>query len=54
LFCSPLYLVLTLRYGQLRLMAIVLLAFFAGLLNLIKCLRARADGTISPRALAGR
>lgn len=41
LFCSPLYLVLTLRYGQLRLLTIVLLVFFAGVLSLISSLRAK-------------
>jgi Glycosyltransferase family 87 len=51
--CTPLYLVLTLRYGQLRLMAIVLLAFFFGLLSLISSLRARTGGTGSPQASAG-
>ena len=54
LFCSPLYLVLTLRCGQLRLMAIVLLAFFFGLLSLINSLRAQIGGTVSPPASAGR
>jgi Glycosyltransferase family 87 len=54
LFCSPLYLVLTLRYGQLRLLAIVLLIFFFGLLSLINSLQARIGGTISPPASAGR
>lgn len=54
LFCSPLYLVLSLRYGQLRLMAIVLLAFFGGLLSLINSLRAQTGGTVSPRASASR
>jgi hypothetical protein len=54
LFCSPLYLVLSLRYGQLRLMAIVLLAFFFGLLSLINSLRAQTGGTVSPPASASR
>jgi hypothetical protein len=54
MYCSPLYLVLTLRYGQLRLMAIVLLAFFLGLLSLINSLRAQTGGTVSPPASAGR
>lgn len=54
MFCSPLYLVLSLRYSQLRLMAIVLLVFFFGLLSLIGSLRAKTDGTISPPASAGR
>lgn len=52
--CSPLYLVLTLRYGQLRLMAVVLLAFFLGLLSLINSLRAQTGGTGSPQASADR
>jgi glycosyl transferase family 87 len=50
--CSPLYLILTLRYGELRLMTIVLLAFFVGLLSLINS--HRVGGTISPPASAGR
>jgi hypothetical protein len=54
LFCSPLYLVLTLRYGQLRLMTIVLLAFFVGLLSLINSLRGQTGATVSPPASAGR
>ena len=54
LFCSPLYLVLTLRYEQLRLLAIVLLAFFVGLLSLINSLQVRIGGTVSPPASAGR
>ncbi|MBZ5650912.1 MAG: DUF2029 domain-containing protein [Acidobacteriia bacterium] len=54
LYCSPLYLVLTLRYNQLRLMAIVLLVFFVGLLSLINSLRAQTGGTVSPPASAGR
>lgn len=54
LFCSPLYLVLTLRYGQLRLLAIVLLVFFFGLLSFINSLQARTGGTVSPPASAGR
>jgi hypothetical protein len=54
LFCSPLYLVLSLRYGQLRLMAIVLLAFFFGLLSLINSLRAQIGVAGSPPASAGR
>jgi len=49
LSCSPLYLVLTLRYGQLRLMAIVLLIFFFGLLRLIDS-SSQDDGTESPQA----
>ena len=53
LFCSPLYL-LALRYGQLRLMAIVLLAFFLGLLSLINSLGVPPAETISPPASAGR
>jgi hypothetical protein len=54
LFCSPLYLVLTLRYCQLRLMTIVLLAFFFGLLSLINSLRAKTGATVSLQASAGR
>ena len=54
LFCSPLYLLLMLRYGQLRLIAIILLAFFFGLLSLMNSLRARTGETISPQASAGR
>lgn len=52
--CSPLYLILTLRYGELRLMTIVLLAFFVGLLSLINSHRVRTGGTISPPASADR
>lgn len=55
LFCSPLYLILRLRYGQLRLLAIVLLAFFLGLLSLISYLRrGQSAETVSPQASAGR
>ena len=54
MFCSPFYLVLTLCYGQLRLMAIVLLAFFVRLLSLINSLRGQTGGTESPPASAGR
>lgn len=53
LSCSPLYLVLTLRYGQLRLMAIVLLIFFFGLLSLIQSRRSRSGASGSPQT-AGR
>jgi Glycosyltransferase family 87 len=49
LSCSPLYLVLTLRYGQLRLMAIVLLIFFFGLLSLIQSRRSQGDGRELPQ-----
>jgi Glycosyltransferase family 87 len=59
LFCSPLYLVLTLRYGQLRLLTIVLLVFFGGVLSLINSLRAKSllakTGEAKlPQAWAGR
>jgi Glycosyltransferase family 87 len=54
LFCSPLYLVLTLRYGQLRLLTIVLLGFFAGVLSLISSLRAKTGEAVLPQAWAGR
>ncbi len=54
LFCSPLYLVLTLRYGPLRLMAILLLAFFLGLLRRISSRRMQTGGVISAPASAGR
>jgi hypothetical protein len=54
MFCSPLYLVLTLRYGQLRLMAIVLLVFFLGLLSLISSLRTKTDATAPLPASAGK
>ena len=54
LFCSPLYLVLTFRSGQLRLLAIVLLVFFFGLLSLINSLQARIGGIVLPPASAGR
>ena len=54
LYCSPLYLVLTLRYNQLRLMAVVLLVFFAALFSLINSLRAQTGATRSPPASAGR
>jgi Glycosyltransferase family 87 len=54
LFCSPLYLVLTLRYGQLRLLTIVLLIFFFGLLTMISALRAKPGGRVSPQALEDR
>jgi Glycosyltransferase family 87 len=53
LYCSPLYLILTLRYLQLRLMAIVLLAFFVALLSLINSLRGQTGATVSPPASAG-
>jgi hypothetical protein len=36
LFCSPLYIVLTLRYRQLQVMAGVLLMVFLGLLSLVR------------------
>ena len=53
LYCSPLYLILTLRYSQLRLMAIVLLVFFAALLSLINSLRAQTGAAGLPPASAG-
>jgi hypothetical protein len=54
LLFSPLYVVLTLRYSQLQLMAIVLLIFFAGLLSLVNSLgEAKTDGTVLPPASAG-
>ena len=53
LYCSPLYLVLTLRYNQLRLMAVVLLVFFAALFSLINSLSAQTGATILPPASAG-
>lgn len=54
LFFSPLYVVLTLRYSQLQLMAMVLLIFFIGLLSLINSLRAaKTDAAVSPPASAG-
>lgn len=52
--CSPLYLVLTLRYGQLRLMAVLLLVFFCALLSLLNSLRAQTGGRVSAPASAGR
>ena len=52
LYCSPLYLILALRYSQLRLMAIVLLIFFAALFSLIHSLRAETGVTGSPPASA--
>ncbi len=54
LFFSPLYQVLSLRYRQLQLMAIVLVAFFLGLLSLIHSLPAKTDGSVSQRASANR
>jgi hypothetical protein len=54
LFCSPLYLVLTLRYGQLRLLTIVLLVFFAGVLSLISSRRAKTGEALLPQAWGGR
>jgi hypothetical protein len=54
LYLSPLYVVLTLRYGQLQLMAIVLLVFFIVLLSLIRSLQTRRGAAISPPASAGR
>ena len=53
LYCSPLYLILTLRYMQLRLMGIVLLVFFGALLGLINSLRGQIAATGSPPASAG-
>jgi hypothetical protein len=54
LFLSPLYIVLTLRYGQLWLMAIVLLVFFFGLLSLINSLPVQTAAAVLPPASAGR
>jgi hypothetical protein len=54
LFFSPLYQVLSLRYRQLQLMAIVLVIFFLGLLSLVHSLHTRPDGPVSPGASAGR
>jgi hypothetical protein len=54
LFCSPVYIVLALRYSQLQFMAVVLLIFFAGLLSLISALRAENDAAVRLRASAGR
>jgi hypothetical protein len=54
LFFSPLYQVLSLRYRQLQLMAIVLVVFFLGLLSLINYLHAKTDGPVSLPASAGR
>lgn len=54
LYCSPLYLILTLRYSQLRLMAIVLLVFFAALFSAINSLRGQSGATVLPPASAGR
>jgi hypothetical protein len=56
LFCSPLYLVLLLHFSELRLMAVVLLAFFiaiaAGMRTLIDA--ATIDGTTAPPASANK
>ena len=54
LFFSPLYQVLSLRYRQLQLMAIVLVIFFLGLLSLVHSLHTRPDGPVSPGASEGR
>ena len=54
LFFSPLYQVLSLRYRQLQLMAIVLVVFFLGLLSLVHSLHTRPDGPVSPGASEGR
>jgi hypothetical protein len=54
LFFSPLYLLLSLRHRHFQLMALVLLAFFVGLLSLINSLRAQTGETVSPQASAGR
>ncbi len=54
LFCSPVYMVLTLRYSQLQLLAIVFIAIFAGLLQLLRTLPDQAAGAEPPPASAGR
>ncbi len=56
LFFSPLYLVLSLRYRQLRLMAIVLVVLFLALLNLLRSLSRSVDKdeAAALRASAGR
>jgi hypothetical protein len=56
LFFSPLYLVLSLRYSQLRLMAIVLVVLFLALLSLMRSLglSVNKDEATALRASAGR
>jgi hypothetical protein len=55
LFFSPLYLVLSLRYGQLRLMAVVLIVLFLALLSLLRSLGpVNKDEATAPQASAGR
>jgi hypothetical protein len=54
LYFSPLYELLSLRYRQLQLMAIVLIVFFGALLSLVNSLAERTDGSVSPQASAGR
>jgi hypothetical protein len=53
LSCSPFYIVLTLRYSQLRIMAVVLLVVFLGLLSLVRG-SAGADGRNRMTASIGR
>jgi hypothetical protein len=45
LTCSPFYIVLTLRYSQLQIMVVVLLAVFLGLLRLVRAPRAQTTAT---------
>lgn len=54
LYFSPLYELLSLRYRQLQLMAIVLIVLFIALLSLIRSLAEKTDGLVLPRASAGR
>ena len=50
LSCSPLYILLTLRYRKLQVVACVLLIVFTTLLSLIRSSPMEVDGTASPQA----
>ena len=53
LFFSPLYMLLSLRYRQMQVMAIVILVFFFALLSLVSFLRAQSNETAAPPVSAG-